>query len=88
MSLLHVELTSLLEPLRRFWPPCLTCCGGRVPGALTGQTHSCWEQQLPDTGSLPCSRGHRELGGPQLIFFPNFIVFSSGVICSPPKFIF
>lgn len=28
-----------------------------------GQTQSCWDRPLPDTGSLPCSRGPREPNG-------------------------
>lgn len=42
----------LLEPPGQFWSPCLTRCGGRTPGACTGQIHSCWEQQLQTR--VPC----------------------------------
>lgn len=65
---LHVELTSLLEPPGQSWAPRLTR-GGGTPEVHTGQIQSCWDRLLPDTGSLPCSRGPREPGGLWLIFF-------------------
>lgn len=84
-ALLHVELMSLLEPPGQSWSPRLTR-GGQAPGVHPGQIHPAGTGHSQTRSPCPA----RGAPGSQawLIFSSNFTVFSSGVIGSPPEFIF